>query len=773
MGSLTYTASLQVPVDIESLPFASEIAWIGKFLPSDKLHSRLIRVPESDWINVPGSDRLRVEIVFHSDVTDDEAARALADQVGVNKHGQDTWLAEATPAQLEDLVDMDIVLLALPALPPPEPLNDETRRISRTNEAQGINVMSGAASYTGVTGANIRIGICDFPIDTSHIDFSDPTGSNACSSGDGTRFYVKGPNGIDPCVPIAPPNRHGTHVAGIAAGNGLASAGLNPAFKHRGHAPGACLGEFIPFRADLELYHCAIVNHGTNVTNHSYSISDKPEYLATERSIDSIIRGDSEWNGQQIPFRPQVWAAGNNGRCNEDPSSTDFGYFSIQASSKNLISVGSIDTEDGQVSHFSSRGPTIDGRLKPDLVAPGARKPKPIPNNCDELYSLGTAGPHYPQTYAHYAGTSMAAPVVTGTIALMMETINIFGGAAVKLFPSTYKALLIQTANDRDNTPSSVGSSTPLATDPPVVLYDRGPDYATGYGMVDAASACDAIGSPGTWSESALRWTDEQHTYCVKVDPATPELKVTIAWDDLPGCIATSPTSIKLINDLDLVLIDPTGRTVEPWVLEPAMAAGASEFLPATRGVDQRNNVEMVSLFKPMKGIWKIEIKATQLPMGTVQSYSLAASEPLRFFCWDVNLPRVPKDLCQHFPWVCETVEFDSPLYEPGSQTWNWTGTTVLAIQELRKFAHAPAIAQGYAWEAGPEFEIAVSPLAIGDQVVVFNESGAIIASASSRTDQVLVRVAGSDSGDRLFMLLADAAGQPITRSARLSIRVR
>ncbi|MBU0983981.1 MAG: hypothetical protein KKA42_08930, partial [candidate division Zixibacteria bacterium] len=94
-------------------------------------------------------------------------------------------------------------------------------------------------------------------------------------------------------------------------------------------------------------------------------------------------------------------------------------------------------------------------------------------------------------------------------------------------------------------------------------------------------------------------------------------LKVTLVWDD-PG--GTTSSSQNLINDLNLVLVDPFGAETEPWVLDPG-----NPNLAATRGVDHLNNVLTVETPNPIAGIWTARVDGYNVPDGP-QAFSLVFS---------------------------------------------------------------------------------------------------------------------------------------------------
>ena len=152
-----------------------------------------------------------------------------------------------------------------------------------------------------------------------------------------------------------------------------------------------------------------------------------------------------------------VIAAGNNGT---NPATGQTGYAGIAspANAPSAITVGAVDTRntvtrtDDQVAPFSSRGPTwYDGYAKPDLVAPGRR----IVSFMAKKSDLYQAFPAYrvdvaTRTYMTLSGTSMAASVTSGVVALMIEASRSTNGSRISLSPNALKAILQYTAAPLD-----------------------------------------------------------------------------------------------------------------------------------------------------------------------------------------------------------------------------------------------------------------------------------------------------------------------------------
>ena len=242
---------------------------------------------------------------------------------------------------------------------------------------------------------------------------------------------------------------HGTHVAGIIAGNGHHSEG-----RRRGIAPGATLLVEKVLDANGQGYisnviaaiDYAIANKdalGIRVINLSVaagvyeSYTTDPLTLAAKRAVDAGI--------------VVVSAAGNLGKSAE--GTVQHGGVGAPGNAPWVITVGAsthngtINRSDDVVAAFSSRGPTaIDREAKPDLVAPGvgiesiAEPGSTLWNTKPQMRLWGTV-PTASEPYLSLSGTSMAAPVVSATIALMLQ-------ANPSLAPHQVKAILEFTAEN-------------------------------------------------------------------------------------------------------------------------------------------------------------------------------------------------------------------------------------------------------------------------------------------------------------------------------------
>lgn len=238
---------------------------------------------------------------------------------------------------------------------------------------------------------------------------------------------------------------------------------------------------------------------------------------------------------------------------------------------------------------FSSRGPTDDGRIKPDLVAPATGIPLIAP--------LGEEGSSAPVrwgggVYARAFGTSLAAALLAGDVALLRGTLRARTGREPSA--ALVRAVLINGAQDLY--PGQYGEENPEVP--------RAPNPVEGWGRPDASWTGDQT----SW----LRMVDDMRglrmgdtrIYRVEVRSMR-ELRVTLAWTDYPSL---PQSRVHLVNDLDLRVIGPDGESYYP---------------NGRHSRDPMNNTERVIIdLGGRPGKYTVEVKAWNVPMAP-QPYAL------------------------------------------------------------------------------------------------------------------------------------------------------
>lgn len=378
----------------------------------------------------------------------------------------------------------------------------------------------------GLTGAGITVAVIDSGID-NHPDLRDPR--------TGASRIVGSVNFVPGTTSVADLNGHGTHVAGILAGNGTASTGRSFTRSFYGVARQSNLVNVRVLdalgRTDVSSVVAALQwvvknrdRHNIRVVNMSLghevgeSYNTDPLCVAVEKAWKSGI--------------VVVVAAGNDGRNTELPLplnpdnegfGTKYGSIGSPGNSPYVITVGAMKSTDGQRQHdaiatYSSRGPSrLDFILKPDIVAPGnkvvsLRKPLSFLELTSPLNVVlassyrSNANLLTPSDYFELSGTSMAAPVVAGAAALLLE-------ADPRLSPDTVKARLMLTA-DKWLQPNGKGDVTAFGAgylDIPSALKCR--SVATQFALSPVlqrdADGTVFISKQGIWGERAMWGTGQ------------------------------------------------------------------------------------------------------------------------------------------------------------------------------------------------------------------------------------------------------------------------
>jgi serine protease AprX len=244
---------------------------------------------------------------------------------------------------------------------------------------------------------------------------------------------------------------HGTHVAGLIGGTGKSSgSGNGYAATYAGVAPNVNLinlrvldlnGVGTDSQVIAAIQQAISLQSTYNIRVISMSLGRPVFESYTLDPVDQAV--EAAWKAGIVV----VCAAGNNGRF---APSNGFGTVVVPGNDPAVITVGATMTEgtatrvDDKIASYSSKGPTtLDHIVKPDLVAPGNAQVSLRVNNS----TLDTSFPQYEVTptngnaskYFVLSGTSMATPVVSGAVALMLQQNS-------ALTPDQVKARLMKTA---------------------------------------------------------------------------------------------------------------------------------------------------------------------------------------------------------------------------------------------------------------------------------------------------------------------------------------
>lgn len=496
-----------------------------------------------------------------------------------------------------------------------------------------------SASGLGLSGDGEVIAVCDTGLDTAnpqaiHPDFAGRILSiSSYPITPDLSPFIHNPRGDDGAEDLD--SGHGTHVAGSVLGNGSASVGLDGVdtpirgLAHRARLVFQAIEQEMQWKdprhtqlygrylltgipADISDLFTEAYDLGARIHSNSWGGGDPGAYDAQCEQLDRFV-----WEHKDFCV---LFAVGNDGTDRDGDGEINPMSVTSPATAKNCISVGACenqrpvfnsDTYGGwwpsdfpaapyrtapmadnpeQVVAFSSRGPTVDGRVKPDVVAPGTfilstRSTLLAPNN------MAWAGFPSSRLYFHMGGTSMATPLTAGAVALIREYLRkqrrIRNPSAALL-----KAAVIHGATR---------------------LVDFGPagallDDEQGFGRVNL----DGVLVPTTPAQTefveitpGLR-TGEVHSVEIPVQSNQAILRITLAYSDYPGAA--------LVNNLNLIVTAPNGQRL-------VGNQGAGDSL----SMDARNNVEVVHVARPQPGAWRVDVVASNVPQGP-QDFALVYS---------------------------------------------------------------------------------------------------------------------------------------------------
>jgi serine protease AprX len=497
-----------------------------------------------------------------------------------------------------------------------------------SNDVAATIMRAASADLMGVAsldGSGEIVGICDtgFDVGTTmpvHPDFAGRVKSvTSYPITPDFATFVNNPGADDGAADLD--SGHGTHVSGSVLGDGTASAGLagqaqlvfqaveqqlqwkNPANLQK---YGRFLLAGIP--ADLTVLLSDAYRKGVRIHSNSWGGGDPGAYDSQCRQIDQFI-----WDH---PAMCVLIAAGNDGSDDDADGKINLGSVTPPGTAKNCITVGAsenvrraFDSEHygtwwpksypvapyqaapmadnaDEVVVFSSRGPTGDGRIKPDIVAPGSWI---LSTKSTMLSGTATGWSPFPPSprYFYMGGTSMATPLTAGAVAALRQHLRRDRG-----IPTPSAALLKATL--------IAGAARLPGTAPAGVIADS----HQGFGRVDIG----AIAAPGTGVKLILQQsgsvsTGQSRHLTVDVTDSSVPLRIVLVYTDAAGA--------SLVNNLNLVVTLPDGsRRVgnQPTGSPPTF--------------DTANNVEVAQIDNPPTGTYAVDVIGSNVPQGP-QRYAL------------------------------------------------------------------------------------------------------------------------------------------------------
>ena len=577
----------------------SYVRWVGPFRPDDKIHPSLSATARAAS---PSNQLVAVNILLSPDATPAEIAvvRSLLSSVQhESRLRQGTILRGALdPTRLPALAQSSSVFWIERA--PKRKLVDELA----SKIVGGDDGNTGTPTLTqqeGFTGAGVTVCVADTGLDTGNTNTMHPDLKGRVT---GFKFYGSLTNGSDGYG-------HGTHCAGIVAGN-AATGETDPdtgAFYGLGVASGASLfierifdadaNEVSPAPADGDLTRDA-VRAGAQIGANSWGNDVQGEYDIDAAQFDELVRdADASTPGDQ-PYILE-FSAGNAGPDSETMDSP--------ASGKNVIATGASENVAGTLAEtyglyadgpdtmadFSSRGPCQDGRIKPDLVAPGTWIASAASTNADESAVAWTVIDGY---YVYMGGTSMSGPHAAGAAAVFVQYYKSLHTNAVPS-PALVKAALINSADELDEANGGPG---------PV------PNNDEGWGRINLANiiVTNIASAPRFYQyldQTVLLTNSQVYSQHIFVQGSDEPLKITLAYTDVPGFPGAIPA---LVNDLDLEVVAPDGT------LYRGNQFGGGESVPNAPTPDKLNNVEGIYLSQLAPGDYLVRVRSSKIVQDAI-----------------------------------------------------------------------------------------------------------------------------------------------------------
>ena len=628
---------------------AEELAVVGALVGADAAVRAVVPFTAADklaaGVRSEGRQRLAVQSLSGGDGS---PARGRVDDIGRTLHG--TSAVGPFRTQYVELDAADAAALALdPGVisiqPAPEPqLSDEVADQIVAGALSGPNplVPTGPGYLAFYDALGLGTGTFPFVIDVT--DEGIDVGTTATGQAD---FHENG-NLADPSRIAYAEDFTADPDARDCGGHGTINASIIGGFNDDTgssveDASGFNYGLGVAPRAQLgasKIFLCASGNfaltgtittltsdsygRGARIANHSWGSNTGGAYTATAQEFDALVR-DAQPTTPGNQEMVEVVSAGNSGPGTNTTASL--------GAAKNVIAVGAAESvrtgpsssptgTDGcgitnsgaddahDLVSFSARGPTDDGRTKPDVVGPGTHVTG-TQSDAAGYNGDGVCTPAFPTgstLYSLSSGTSHSTPVVTGMAALFREWFRQNrGGGTVVPSPALTKAALANAATDLDGGDGTGGTV---------------PNSNQGWGLGNLARVLDNGPRFFLDQQTTFDATGEEQIRTFRADDPSKPVRVTLAWTDPPG----STVGNSFVNNLDLTV----GAGAGPFKGN-VFAAGVS----APGGTaDPRNNLESVYLPDGTSGNFSVAVTAANIAGdgvptsgdGTDQDFALVVS---------------------------------------------------------------------------------------------------------------------------------------------------
>ena len=560
LGSSSWLVRLAHPSDLADIQNDESVRWAGPMMPGWRVSSSVDSV--TDYIAaIPAAD------------LKPEALEGLANDLIIM--GADEAWCGLHLCEIKGHVNLELLARDGRII-----WSERTHELRITNAVAGeiVGITELANNSLGLDGSGEKISFTDTGIDQDHPDIV------------GRIAGVYTQYGLDPS-PADSNGGHGTHVALTIAGDGSVDSSAT------GIAPEAYIVAYALEHDPTGIFGRIgsiydILNHaeqeGSRVAVNAWGLNGNyGAYTADSRSVDVFVHDNPE-------FLP-IFSAG------DDPGQ-NASKVMAPSTGKNVLSIGASTTNpSGSVANFSSLGPTLDSRVKPDLVAPGVsicsgraqEAAIPVGWNC-------ATGAHANgnDMYMSLSGSSQGTAVAGGSVSLIREFIREDVGI------SSPSSALLKAA--------TINGAVDLGT-PDI------PNANEGWGQISVSNSVmpQYNGNDlSTFHENSRTLSAGFSTlYQFDLDPSS-GVDITLAWTDVAGSANSQQSESRLVNDLDLKLTAPDGTIYKGNVIVNGVSV--------PNGVhDSVNNIERIKISPSAvlpSGKWQLTVSHAG---GLDQSYAL------------------------------------------------------------------------------------------------------------------------------------------------------
>lgn len=486
-----------------------------------------------------------------------------------------------------------------PPANPPAPTGDYT---DLSGYEDGTKIMNFDVAWAaGLTGQGQIAAVADTGLDsgdaaTIHSDFG-----GAIHTGYIHGLFAKSWND---------PMGHGTHVAGS-----ILSRGTNSGGKIKGGAYDAKIvaqGMWSPMMENLtvppqlDVLFKQAYTDGARVHSNSWGAARN---FGTYDNF-AVQADEFVWNN---PEMLPVFAAGNSGVDHDKDGRIDANSIGTPGTAKNVLTVGAsenllsvggiqvpikklkvaaeawpaepissdfISNNPNGIAMFSSRGPTLDGRTKPDVVAPGTN----ILSTRSQVQGASDLWGMYNKWYTYSGGTSMATPLAAGAALIARQKLQQLGHTTPSA--ALVKGILMHTADDLF--PGQFGE---IGKERGQELLTHRPNNDEGYGRVNVDRVLNL--PLRIVDEKAGVSQDQELTYELTLSAPVAKIWATLVYSDAP---ASSNAAKTLVNDLDIEIRTPSGQKISVS--------------------DRTNNNEVVETTDAEIGTYTVVVKGFKIPQG-------------------------------------------------------------------------------------------------------------------------------------------------------------